>query len=132
MDNLLDLAKKSKEHLRSRSGTPVSQPPSDSSSSIRRSMPPPSKKEPGFTALTTSAVSNLQPRVWPLQRDDSGSSSVITAVRDNSGRSSANANGKARPALRGSRGDISNGRENSSEAITAAARAMSKQQQGLG
>ncbi|KAH8602427.1 hypothetical protein B0O99DRAFT_680548 [Bisporella sp. PMI_857] len=123
MDEILK--KKKKDILDSLSSTLLLQSPSEFSSVTHKPAPLLNKVEKASSTITLS-----QPQAsrinFPLERGDSGSS-IVTAVRDNSGRSSVTSG--TRPTLRASgRGSSSGGRESSSEAVVAATRAIASAQ----
>lgn len=111
----------------SRSETPSST--QESSRRPRDATGPTVKPKPSATGLSTTATTKpyQPPRVQDheqLSRMDSSSSSVITAMRDNSGRSSASNSQVGRPKLNRNAGPGSGSSEAVSTAATAAARAF--------
>ena len=127
MDEYLEHHPSPLRHLESRSETPSSS--QESSRLPPRSTRPITKPKPSATGHSTTATAEpcQLPRMQDhdqLSRMDSSSSSVITAVRDISGRNSANNSQLGRPKLSRSAGTGSGSTEAVSTAATAAARAF--------
>jgi hypothetical protein len=125
------------EHLEHRSSPPrPSEARSDTPPSVQEpsyrpggDIRPTIKPKPSASGLYSTVTARLSqlPRVQghdQLSRMDSSSSSVITAVRDNSGRSSANNSRTGRPKLNRNADTGSGSSEAVSTAATAAARAF--------